>query len=101
MLWPLLILFCALVVLTQWITKHVQGIGLLLTQDGQIALLVYFVLILPGVVIHELSHALVASLLGVRVRKFNIGIKAGRTRKRKGGSVALGSVEIAGSDPFR
>jgi hypothetical protein len=31
------------------------------------------------------------------VRKFDIGIK----RKRKGESVALGSVEIASSDPFR
>jgi len=92
-----LILFCALILLNGWITKHIQGIGLLLTQDGQIALIVYFCLILPGVVIHELSHALVASLLGVKVRKFNLGIK----RKSRGGSVSLGSVEIAHADPFR
>jgi hypothetical protein len=92
-----LILFCALVLLTQWITKHIQGIGLLLTQDGEIALLLYFLLILPGVIIHELSHALSAWLLGVRVRKFSIGIK----RKKRGGTVALGSVEIAGTDPLR
>lgn len=97
MLWPLLVLFCCLVLLTRWITKHIQGIGLLLTQDGQIALYVYFVLILPGIIIHELSHALVAWILGVRVRKFSIGIK----RKKRGGSVALGSVEIASADPFR
>jgi hypothetical protein len=96
-IWPILVLFCALVLLTQWITKHIQGIGLLLTQDGQIALYVYFLLILPGIVIHELSHALVAWLLGVKVRKFSIGIK----RKRRGSSVALGSVEIARADPFR
>jgi hypothetical protein len=96
-LWLLLILFVALILLTGWITKHIQGIGLLLTQDGEIALIVYFCLILPGVVIHELSHALVASLLGVKVRKFNIGIQ----RKRRGGSVSLGSVEIAHADPFR
>jgi len=92
-----LILFCALVLLTQWITKHIQGIGLLLTKDGQIALVVYFILILPGVVIHELSHALVASLLGVKVRKFSIGIK----RKGRSSSVVLGSVEIAQADPLR
>jgi hypothetical protein len=96
-LWPFLVLFCALVLLTQWITKHIQGIGLLLTQDGQIALYIYFVLILPGIVLHELSHALVAWLLGVRVRKFSVGIR----RKRRGGSVALGSVEIARADPLR
>jgi hypothetical protein len=96
-LWPLLILFCALILLTQWITKHIQGIGLLLTRDGEAALIVYFCLILPGVVIHELSHALVAWVLGVKVRRLSIGI----TRKRRGGSVALGSVEMAHADPFR
>jgi hypothetical protein len=96
-LWPLLILFCALILLTQWITKHIQGIGFLLMQDGEAALIIYFCLILPGVVIHELSHALVAWVLGVKVRKLSIGI----TRKRRGGSVALGSVEIAQADPFR
>lgn len=99
-IWPLLILFCALVLLTQWITKHIQGIGLLLTQDGQIALFVYFGLIFPGVILHELSHALAAWLLGVKVRRFSIGIKASRSRGQKG-SVALGSVEIASADPFR
>jgi hypothetical protein len=95
--WLLLILFVALILLTGWITKHIQGVGLLLTQDGEIALIVYFCLILPGVVLHELSHALVASLLGVKVRKFNIGVR----RKGRGGSVSLGSVEIAQADPFR
>lgn len=96
MLWPLLILFCALILLTQWITKHIQGIGLLLTRDGQIALAIYFIMILPGVLVHELSHALAALLLGVRIRSFSIGIK-----RKKGGSVSLGSVEIAQADPFR
>jgi hypothetical protein len=96
-LWALLALFCCLVFLTQWITKHIQGIGILLTRDGQIALIVYFCLILPGVVIHEVSHALAARLLGVKVAKFSIGIK----RKASGNSVSLGSVEIGPSGPFR
>ena len=99
MFWPLLILFCALVLLTRWITKHIQGIGLLLTEDGQIALFVYFCLIMPGVVVHELSHAVSAWMLGVRVRRLNIGIKTRRGRKK--GSVALGSVETVSADPFR
>ena len=95
--WPLLILFCALILLTQWITKHIQGIGLLLSQDGQIALIIYFILILPGVMLHELSHALVARLLGVKVRKLSVGFP----RKKRGGGVVLGSVEISQTDPFR
>jgi hypothetical protein len=84
-------------VLTNWITKHVQGVGYLITGDGQIAMVLYFVLMLPGVLIHELSHALAARLLGVKVRHLSIGVR----RKRRGSQVALGSVEVAGTDPIR
>jgi hypothetical protein len=77
--------------------KHVQGIGVLLTQDGQIALILYFVLILPGVFVHELSHALAAWLLRVRVRHLSIGIR----RKGNTPKVALGSVDIVRTDPIR
>ena len=93
----MLICFCGLLVLTRWITKHVQGIGYLLTQDGQIALILYFMIILPGVLLHEFSHAIAAWLLRVRVRKLSIGLQ----RKGNSRSVALGSVEIARTDPIR
>jgi hypothetical protein len=97
-LWLLpLALFCCLVVLTQWITKHIQGIGYLLTGDGRVALILYFVLILPGVLVHEISHALAAWILRVRVRHLELGIR----RKARGEQVALGSVHIAGTDPVR
>jgi hypothetical protein len=89
--------FCALLVLTRWITKHVQGIGFLLTEDGQIALLLYFLLILPGVLLHELSHAIMALILGVRVRRLSIGL----SRKGRSQNISLGSVDIARTDPFR
>jgi hypothetical protein len=92
-----LILLCCLVLLTQWITKHVQGVSYLLTGDGQIALYLYFVLIFPGVLIHELSHAISAWLLGVKVRRMSIGIR----RKGRGGQVALGSVDIGATGPIR
>jgi len=95
--WFLLILFIALILLTRWITKHVQGIGYLVTGDGQIAMILYFVLIFPGVLVHELSHAITAKLLRVRVRHLRIGIR----RKGKSNQVALGSVDIAQTDPVR
>jgi hypothetical protein len=95
--WSLLILFCCLVLLTQWITKHVQGVGYLITGDGQVALYLYYLLIFPGILIHELSHAVAALLMGVKVRRMSLGIK----RKRGGSQVALGSVEIAATGPFR
>lgn len=54
-------------------------------------------LILPGVLLHELSHALAAWVLRVRVRHLSIGIR----RKGAGNKVALGSVDIARTDPIR
>jgi hypothetical protein len=95
--WSLLILFCCLVLLTQWITKHVQGIGYLVTGNGQIALYLYFLLIFPGILIHELSHAVSAWLMGVKVRRMSLGIH----RKGRGGRIALGSVDIGAAGPFR
>jgi hypothetical protein len=89
--------FLALLFLMRWITKHVQGIGYLLTGDGQIALVLYFLLILPGVALHELSHALTAWILRVRVRRLSIGLQ----RKGRGQQIALGSVEIGSTDPIR
>ena len=97
MLLPLLLLIFCLVLLTLWITKHVQGIGYLITGDGQIALYLYFLLIFPGVLIHELSHAIAAWTMGVKVRRMSIGIR----RKGRGGQVALGSVDIGSTGPIR
>lgn len=94
--WYLLISFGALLLLKRWITRHVQGIGYLLTEDGQIALILYFWLMLPGVLLHEFSHALAAWILRVKVRRFSIGLG-----KRSGQKVALGSVDIAKTGPIR
>lgn len=74
-----------------------QGIGYLITGDGQIALYLYFLLIFPGVLIHELSHAIAAWLMGVKVRRMSIGIR----RKGRGSQVALGSVDISSTGPIR
>jgi hypothetical protein len=93
----MIVLFVALLLLTRWITRHVQGVGVLVSGDGQTALLLYFLLILPGVVLHELSHALMAILLRVKVRRLSLGLR----RKGRGGQVALGSVDIARTDPLR
>jgi membrane-associated protease RseP (regulator of RpoE activity) len=62
-----------------------------------VALILYFVVVLPGVLIHELSHWLMAKLLGVRVHKLSLGpVRKGRSKR-----VSLGSVRIGNVDPFR
>ena len=93
----MVVLFVALLLLSRWITRHVQGVGYLLSGDGHVALVLYFLLMLPGVLVHELCHVLAAWLLRVRVRRFSIGLR----QKRSGGHVSLGSVDIAETDALR
>ncbi|GAF95383.1 unnamed protein product, partial [marine sediment metagenome] len=72
---PLIWLVISLVPLffmKRWINRHIQGLGLLLMGDNETATLLYFVLLLPGILIHELSHWLAAKLLGVRTGKISL-----------------------------
>jgi hypothetical protein len=81
----------------RWITRQLQQLSIRWVGDPDVALIVYFVIVLPGVLVHEASHWLVALLLGVRVRKFSIGpVRRGRSQR-----VSLGSIQVAGVDPVR
>ncbi|MGQ9626883.1 MAG: hypothetical protein ACUVV0_08270 [Anaerolineae bacterium] len=90
------ITFLALLWLKGWVGRHVQGIGLLLSGSSEGGIIFYFLLFLPGIVVHELSHWLAAKLLLVRTGK--ISVWPGRKR---GGKMQLGSVEVGPADPFR
>jgi hypothetical protein len=85
-----------MLLLIRWISRHIQGVGLLLGGNHDIAIIVYFVIMVPGILLHEVSHWLMARLLGLRTGSISIGPEKGR-----GGKVKLGSVRIAKSDPFR
>jgi hypothetical protein len=79
------------------ITRSLQELSVRWMGDPDVALVLYFVIVLPGVVIHELSHWLTAKVLGVRVGKLSIGpVRKGRSRK-----VSLGSVRVGKVDPLR
>jgi hypothetical protein len=80
----------------RWINRHVQGLGLLLVGDNEGAMFLYFVLLLPGILIHELSHWLAARLLGVRTGKISLW-----PSKSRGNQMRMGSVRVARTDPFR
>jgi hypothetical protein len=81
----------------RWITRLLQELSIRWVGDPDVALIVYFVIVLPGVVVHELSHWLMAKVLGVRVRKLSIGpVRTGRSRR-----VSLGSVRVGKVDPVR
>jgi len=80
-----------------WITHSLQELGGRWVGDADVALILYFVLLLPGIVVHELSHGLTAFLLGVRVRRISIG----PVRRRGSQRVSLGSVQVGNVDPVR
>ena len=79
------------------ITQHLQELSVRWVGDPDVALVVYFVIVLPGVILHELSHWLMATVLGVRVRQMAIGpVRKGRSKR-----VSLGSIRVGNVDPVR
>ncbi len=97
---PLIALVVALLALwavQRWITRSLQELSMRWLNDPDVTLTIYFVLVLPGVIVHELSHWLVAKLLGVRVSLPRFGpVRQGRARR-----VSLGSVRVGKADPVR
>lgn len=74
---------------TRWIHKHLQGLGLLMTNNPRGAVMVYYLALFPGVILREVSQWLVAKALRVKVKKFAIW-----PEKQKGGMIRLALVEI-------
>lgn len=77
------------------LSRHIQGLFLLLTGRPNIATMVYDLLVLPGVVLHELSHVLVARLLGLRVLQINL------FQFRSHNDPRQGEVIVTKADPLR
>jgi hypothetical protein len=94
-LWLLVILF-PLILLERWIHRHLQGIWLLIFRDPDLALIVYSVIMLPGVILHEGSHWLIATLLGVRTGRFSV-----IPERMPDGTLRLGFVETEKVDVVR
>lgn len=87
--------FVVMLLLQRWLEAHLQGLTYLLTGHREMALWMFFVIFLPGTIVHELSHWLVAHLLGVRAGRLEIW------PRRQKGAVWLGSVQIGRADPLR
>lgn len=79
----------------RWLHRHLQGLMYLLTGDKEIALWLYAIVLLPGVFLHELSHAFVAKLMGVKIGRLNV------LPKRKGKRIQLGFVPVQQTDFLR
>lgn len=91
------VLFGAMLFLQHWLQQHIQGATFAVTGNPGCAVRALFLLLLPGVLLHEFSHWLVANLLGVRTGKISIGL--GKMRGNK--HFSLGSVTVERTDPLR
>jgi hypothetical protein len=84
-----------LLLIERWIHRHLQGVMLLLTSDPEIAVALYALPLLPGILLHELSHALAAILLGVRIGRISV------RPKLTGQRVQLGFIPVERTDAVR
>ena len=96
---PTLLVFALLVMLLywlqRWISQHVQGIGILLFNSSNAGMALLWFVLLPGVLLHEVSHWLMAKLLGVPTGRLRLSPTV------QGKQVVLGSVEVKRTDPVR
>lgn len=86
-LWAAIALFL-LLLLQRWIHAHLHGVSLLLTGRPEWAIYLYAIVLFPGVLLHELSHWLAATMLGVRTGGMSLW-----PRRQPDGTLQLGYVE--------
>lgn len=95
LLW-LLILLGPLLLSQRQLHREIQAVFLLITRRSDIALVLFSIIFLPGVLLHELSHFLMALLLRVRTGRFSL-----IPRPMPNGRLQLGYVETASTDFLR
>lgn len=97
--WLSFLWFVALLVPLVWLKREISNrllhVGWLLFHHEPAAVLLYFLIMLPGILIHEVSHLIVATVLGVRAGGLSL-----RPKVRRDG-LQLGSVQVARTDVLR
>lgn len=92
----LLIILFPFILVQMALHREIQIFLLRLTRKPKLAIILFSVIFLPGVFIHELSHLLVARLTGVRTGRFSL-----IPRPLPNGQLQLGFVETSPSDWIR
>ncbi len=85
-----------LMLLQRLLHREIQAILLILSRSPEFTIALFSLLFFPGVLLHELSHYLVAVLLGVRAPRFSLIPQVLPT-----GKLQLGYVETARTDIVR
>ncbi|HWS23013.1 MAG TPA: hypothetical protein VN226_01090 [Anaerolineales bacterium] len=84
------------ILLQRWLHRLFQAVLVLITRDHAVAISVFSLIFLPGVVVHELSHFLMAKILRVKTGKISLIPKVIDQNR-----VQLGYVEIYPTDLLR
>jgi hypothetical protein len=95
-IWWLLLLLGPLLFLQRRMHREIQAIILLATHRADLSIAIFSILFLPGILLHEGSHFVMARLLGVRTGRFSIVPQATGE-----GRLQLGYVETSQTDPVR
>ena len=91
-----LFMLVPLIILQRLLHREIQAVFLILTRDTRLTMGIFSMIFLPGVFLHELSHFILAKILGVRTGNFSIF-----PRSLPDGRLQLGYVETARSDIVR
>lgn len=89
------LLVVLLYLLQRRISRSLQMIGVLLFDSGNAGMVVLWFALLPGIILHEASHWLMAQLLGIPTGRLRLS-PAMQARQ-----IVLGSVEVKRADPLR
>lgn len=91
----LLMSLLALAWMSRLVSLRIQAVTYYLTGWADLASVVIFLLLLPGVLLHESAHWLAARALGLRTGKFRVW------PSKQGDYIGLGSVSVERADIWR
>lgn len=97
LLLTLLVLFLLLYWIATWFSKSLYLFFFLLSKNRNFSVQLLSWFLLPGTVIHEVSHMLVAELIGVKTGEFSFVPEI----KEDEEGVKVGGLKIAKSGPFK
>ncbi len=84
-----------LIFIEGWIHSHLYGVGWLLTNDSKAATYLYYILLFPGVLMHELVQWLISGAIRVETKRVRIWPEA-----QKDGTLRLDFVQIKDTNPI-
>ncbi len=84
-----------LAVLSRQVSLRTQLVTLYLTGSADMAAVVVFLVFIPGILVHEASHWLVAKLLGLKTSRFRVWPEP------RGKQIGLGSVSVQSGGTWR